>query len=180
MSKHLVGRASRQAAGDPDCEECGGKGFVPPGMKAVRPCGCRSMAKTLEEMCHDLAEKVKRIQPDWAENIERTRDERHWTYTQLLSACMAYVYERGLHMTIPKHDFWNEGEAPPEVVRCAWRDCGKEFKRAFPGEKFCSQICGQLAMAPKKMVQVEVLAPPTHDDLVPFPSNDVHDQLADG
>lgn len=186
--------ALRWTRGQPDCDECNGTGLIPPGTRAVRVCLCVGMVpKRLEEMCQQLAHYIKRVQPDWAENMERTRDERHWTYTQLLSACMAYVYERGLHMTIPKHDFWKEGDEPEEVTHCALESCGKEFKRKYPGEAFCSQLCGQLAMAPKKpktqqteveniqkfgVLEDELRA--LKQDESPFPIHDEHDQLADG
>lgn len=175
--------------GEPDCDYCMGTGIIPPGMKAVRVCECRAGSKDLEGICTLLAAKIKRIHPDWAVKMHAAMDERHWTYTQMVGACIAYVYERGLHMTMPKDEFFAEG-APevPVTATCALEGCGKEFKPQWPGQAFCSQDCGVRALPKRKVV--ETIDPVETNPVVPtivteqqaqqtFPLYGDHDEFAD-
>lgn len=196
MGMNVLDKTHR-VKGEPDCEECGGVGIIPPGTRAVRLCGCRAWQKDLEGVCGLIAAKMVRLNPDWKVKMHAVMDERHWNYTQMVGACIAYVYERGLQMTMPNFEFFAEGSPEtPEVGTCALEGCGKQFTPRWMGDKFCCNEHGALALPKRKVIvehrNVEPLEiNPDQGGIVPsvtisqeqaeeqFPIHSGHDEFAD-
>lgn len=182
MAKWMGLDGKQRVKGVPDCEECGGVGIIPPGMRAVRICGCRAYTQDLEGACKAIADKICRINPDYRSKMDALISEKHWDYTHVVGACIEFVYERGLQMTTPKAAFFSESTPEtPTIGRCALESCGKEFTAKFQGDKFCSQECGVLALPKRRVAIVQPEpGPELESEAQPLPTyQDEHDQIAD-
>jgi hypothetical protein len=88
-------------------------------------------------------------------------------------------------MSMPVDPFFSEGtpETPP-IGTCALPTCGKEFKPLYPGQKFCCNECGVLALPKRKVMQPEpepTVQPVQTEEMqqATLPLYSEHDEFAD-
>lgn len=81
-----------------------------------------------------------KLDSQWAERIQITKDEFHYDDLQTLGCYVANQLEQGLHTVIPRHPFFEPGFVEPsEGTECPV--CHDIYKPAYNGQPVCSNRC---------------------------------------
>lgn len=93
----------------------------------------------VEQCAKVVLDFVGGLDPDWQKRITIMLTDNDWTARKAIGSMAAYVLDRSLHTSIPRHPYFEKGNHPYRDKAC--KQCGKTFHPSQAGQIFDSNEC---------------------------------------
>ena len=140
------------------CNKCKDTGVMPPNPE-IR--FCSSCVPTIDKACEQLVQWIRGRDPTYAMRLDGVMQEKHIDAKQVCGRFFSYVLRNSLQNEPVDDPFFADGVAPT-FVKMACEYCEKEFSAQWPGQRFCTPACTELA-------RKEGLVPPSKSTRPPVP-----------
>lgn len=115
--------------------------------KAVPVSSAQSVTlKEAEAACEIVLGLMATVDSVWRERITGVREEKGWDATHTIIFLAGKTLNSGDHLQGFSHHFFDDDAGGSVYLsgKAACGECGKEFKPRNPGQKYCSNECGDI------------------------------------
>jgi|SRR6185312_14943995 len=99
----------------------------------------------IERACQTVLDAMGTVDTVWRERIVSVREEKGWDATKTAFFLAGKTLNIGNHLENFSHHFFDDESVSTTSIligKATCQECGKEFKPKNPGQKFCSNDCG--------------------------------------
>lgn len=108
------------------------------------PVGQAVTVKEIEAACEIVLGAMGTVDSVWRERITAVREEKGWDATRTLFFLAGKTLNIGNHLEGFSHHYFDSDTDTQTILigKATCGECGKEFKPRNPGQRYCSNECG--------------------------------------